>query len=385
MARHTSSRSESHEPLKQPVVVGPVLPFRGGIAQHTTMLARAIRSESGGSIVSFKRLFPRSLYPGASDRDPQLSTHQEAGTEYFIDSINPVSWRRGVEAIARKKPAFVIFPWWTFFLGPCFSYMASALRRRNIDVVFLCHNVSDHEDRAWKRFIARTVLRQGSRFVVHTNADRQRLQALLPGAEIALHPHPIYEHFPPPARTPPRRAERELLFYGFVRPYKGLDVLVEALGLLRDESVFLTIAGEFWEGHTELSRRAEALGITRQLEIRPRYHSDAESAELFARADVVVLPYLSATGSGVIPLAYRYGCPVIASRVGGIPDVVADGSTGWLVESGNAVALAETIRRVPVPVPGEMRRAIARFCKTLTWQSLAHIIIDPPCDARHED
>ena len=106
---------------------------------------------------------------------------------------------------------------------------------------------------------------------------------------------------------------------------------------------------------------------------------------MFARADAVVLPYLSATGSGVIPLAYRYGCPVIASRVGGIPDVVADGSTGWLVESGNAVALADAIRRVPVPIPDEMQRSIARFCKSLTWQSLAHMIIEPPSDGQQDD
>ncbi|MEM1145942.1 MAG: glycosyltransferase family 4 protein [Pseudomonadota bacterium] len=371
----TSSKEDIHADVAPVIVIGPVLPFRGGIAQHTTMLARAVKIEANVHVFSFKRLYPKWLYPGSSDRDSDLRDHHEAGVDYSLDSLNPMTWHRCAKQVVGMQPAFALFPWWTFFLGPCFAYISAYLRKENVEVIFFCHNVSDHEDKTWKRLIAKWVLGTGSRFVVHTKLDRQNLIALHPSAEVVVHPHPIYEHFPEPRHLLPRRAKLELLFYGFVRPYKGLKVLLRALSQLRDMPVFLTVAGEFWDGYASVVAEVETLGITNQIEIRPGYHSDADTAELFERADVVVLPYLSATGSGVIPLAYHYRRPVIATRVGGLPDVVVDRETGWLVDSGDALALAQTIRDIPNPVEPKMRRAIEEMSQSLSWSSLAHVIL----------
>jgi glycosyltransferase involved in cell wall biosynthesis len=356
-------------------VVGPVLPFRGGIAQHTTMLSRALAQQAECHVFSFKRLYPQWLFPGESDRDPDYAGHREPGTQYGLDSLNPLTWRTAVQQIRQLQPAFVLIPWWTFFLGPMLAYIAWSLRRSRIPVVFFCHNVLDHEQAAWKRALTRLVLRQGSRFVVHTQVEAERLAELIPNPKVTVHPHPIYDQFPPSKNALPRRAGLELLFYGFVRPYKGLDLLVEAMGELKGKDVFLTVAGEFWEGQQAIERRIRELGIESQIEIRARYHSDEETADLFTRADVVVLPYRSATGSGVVPIAYHYDRPVIVTRVGGLPEVVTDHKTGRIIDKNNQAALVSAIQRTTFHSCAAMHPAIQQIKTKMSWQSIASKVL----------
>ena len=356
-------------------LIGPLLPYRGGIAQHTTMLHRALQQMAELRTWSFSRQYPAWLFPGESDRDPTYEGHREPGVSYLIDSTNPLTWSKAARQIQHFDPQTVVFPWWTIFWAPTFGYLAHRIRRAGHQIVFFCHNVVDHEAAAWKTALSRAVLRQADRFVVHTHKDRERLLELLPDAVVTVHPHPIYDQFPPPRGTLPRRRNLELLFYGFVRPYKGLDILIEAMGLLEDQDVQLTIAGEFWEGEEQIRRRIEALGLSEHVELCPRYHTEQETAELFARADFVVLPYRNATGSGVIPVAYHYGKPVIATRVGGLPDVVEEGRTGFLVNPDDPAALASTIKKA-----GELDREATRcnietFKKRYNWTSLAHVIM----------
>ena len=357
------------------MVIGPVLPFRGGIAQHTTLLSRAFAASHDSQVLSFKRLYPMMLFPGESDRDPDYQGHVEANTEYLLDSMNPLTWWRAIKKIRQVQPDVVLMPWWTLFLGPLFAYIAWSLKRNGIEVVFFCHNVLDHEEAAWKRSLTRLVLTQGNRYVVHTQIDEARLRELVPAARIAVHPHPIYNQFPEPKRQLTRRAGLELLFYGFVRPYKGLDNLIESMGLLKGEDVFLTVAGEFWVGRERIQERVVELGIESQIEISPRYHSDEETAELFTRADAVVLPYKSATGSGVVPIAYHYNRPVIVTRVGGLPDVVLDGETGRIVSQNDVNALAVAIREMSEASCIAMHPKIREFKQTLTWESLARMAL----------
>jgi glycosyltransferase involved in cell wall biosynthesis len=363
------------------IVIGPVLPLRGGIAQHTTLLARALAESHDCQTLSFRRLYPKWLFPGQSERDPGYEGHIEARTEYILDSLNPLTWWRTVRRVKQIQPEFVLIPWWTFFLGPLFSYLTWSLKRSGINVVFVCHNVQDHEAAAWKHALTRLVLKQGRRFVVHTRVEADRLKELIPGAVVAVHPHPIYDQFPEPVHQLPRRARVELLFYGFVRPYKGLDVLIEAMGLLKGADVFLTIAGEFWQGEQETRERIAGLGIEDQVEIIARYVSDEETADLFSRANVVVLPYRSATGSGVIPIAYHYRKPVIATRVGGLPDVVVEGMTGWLTEP-QPEALRDAIQAIDLDGIAGMEEHIARLVTTLTWSDLTETVMSVPLATR---
>jgi glycosyltransferase involved in cell wall biosynthesis len=138
-----------------------------------------------------------------------------------------------------------------------------------------------------------------------------------------------------------------LLCFGAVRPYKGIDLALAALphvdpGL----TVRLVVAGRFWEGRERYDEQIRRLGLTSRVEIRDRYVSNKETALLFAAADAALLPYRSASQSGVVGLAFAHERPVIVTRVGGLPDAVADGADGLVVPPENPVAIARAIERM---------------------------------------
>lgn len=340
------------------------------------MLRRALARRVDLLTLSFKRQYPTWLFPGESDRDPTYQGHREPDVCYLIDSLNPLTWRAAAKVCRGYDPQVVVIPWWTVYWLPCFRYLAGTCRRAGARVIFLCHNVVEHEAAAWKSLATRMVLQQqGAGFLVHTGVDEANLRALLPKAAILVHPHPVYDHFPAAKGVLPKRGRLELLFFGFVRPYKGLDLLIEAMGELRDDNVYLTIAGEFWEGLDRIQARIDFLGLRKRIELVPRYVSEEDAAEYFTRADAVVLPYRSATGSGVVPFAYHYGRPVIVTRVGGLPEVVLDRETGYVVAPESPRAISDIIRSVSADKLAAMRPAIERMKKILSWDAMADSII----------
>jgi glycosyltransferase involved in cell wall biosynthesis len=356
-------------------LLGPMTPFRGGIARHTSRLRAALAERSELLSLSFTRQYPRVLFPGESDREPGREGLVEPQTEYLVDSVNPLTWRAAVRRIALDKPDALVLPWWTFFFGPCFGFIAQRLRAHGIPTVFFCHNVSDHEASLHKRLVSKYTLGLGAGFAVHTEAEAEKLRALFGDVPIVVHAHPIYDEFPAPTETLERRAPLELLFFGLVRPYKGLDVLLEALALSGRRDVHLSVVGEFWQDRSVTDAELARLGIADLVELVPRFVSDKEAASYFTRADAVVLPYRSATGSGVVPLAYHYEKPVIVTRVGGLPDVVLEGKTGHLVEPGNAGALADVLRNLKRENMEALRPGIQTFKRTLSWDSMAEQLV----------
>jgi glycosyltransferase involved in cell wall biosynthesis len=363
------------ESLSSIGLIGPVLPFRGGIAQHTTMLHRSLRSQTDLCTISFKRQYPRYLYPGKSDRDPEYQGYSEAGVAYVLDSINPATWTEACRMLLARTPKLIIIVWCTFFGAPYLGFIARYFRKRGIQVMFLCHNVIDHEAAFWKVGLSRRALFQGNAFLVHTASEKARLSQLVPGARVTVHSHPVYHQFPSAKKKLPHRARLELLFFGFVRTYKGLDILLEAMRYLEKEDIFLTIAGEWWGENSFLRALMSNDRLSARVEVIDRYVSEQEAAEYFYRADLVVLPYRSATGSGVIPLAYHYGKPVIASRISGIEEAVVDGETGRLCEPENPYALAEVIREFLNVPPERMRAGVQKAADKMTWDSLAKCIL----------
>lgn len=372
------SRQREGAPPDRILLIGPVLPYRGGISQHTTMLHRELRGRVDCLTISFSRQYPRCIFPGKIDKDEELSDYREAGVEYLIDSINPLSWAKAVNRAKKFAPSIAILPWWHVYWAPCFGWISRELKRNGIEVVFLCHNAIQHEDARWKRVISDFALSAASRFVVHTSTDKENLLQRFPSRSVQMHPMPVFEHFPLPGIELPRRARLELLFFGFVRPYKGLDVLLEAMTLLKDDDVFLSVVGEFWGGEGEILKYIADHQIADKIEVIGRYVPDREAAAYFTRCDIVVLPYRSATGSAVIPLAYYFGKPVIATRVGGLPDVVEDGATGALIEAGSSSQLVSEIRAVLTGSIYYSAAAIEKLKARLTWSGLADTVLGLP-------
>ena len=135
-----------------------------------------------------------------------------------------------------------------------------------------------------------------------------------------------------------------LLFFGFVRPYKGLKVLIEAMSSI-PEIVHLNIVGDFGGARSEYDQMIEKLHLGERISIRDGYVPDREVGEFFERCNAVVLPYLDATQSGIAQIAFGFEKPVIATRVGGLPEVVKEGETGVLCDPGSPDSLRDAIQR----------------------------------------
>lgn len=367
----------SSEPPKPPtsgvVLVGPIAPYRGGIAQYTSHLLDALRRQlPHAHCISFSRQYPAWLYPGADEFEPG-DGGRRADVAYSIDSMNPLTWVRTARLILATNPRLVVFQWWTVFWLPTFLTISWLVRRRNVRTLLICHNLVDHDSGLMKRAAGRWGLSIGNAFLVHSSEHAAALREQRPGAPVRQHPIPTYENYPAATGRLPSRGRLELLFFGFIRPYKGLDVLFEALRRIDDCEVYLTVVGEAWTDPDKIAADARTVP---NVELHLSYVDAAESAEYFARADFVVLPYRTATGSAVAAVAHHYGKPLIASRAGGLVDVVQDAETGLLVEPGDADALAEAIRTSSRSEAARMGENVRLTRDSKDWDSMAAELIE---------
>lgn len=355
-------------------LIGPVLPFRGGIAQYTTRLHRTLSRKCLLQTISYHRQYPAWLYPGKSDREPGQESYREPGVEYILDSINPMSWRHAIVSIASNGCDLAVFDWWTLFWAPAVALMARGLSRRGVRVAFLCHNLFDHDSGAIKRKFAKFLLSSANTYLVHSTDQKKSLEAAFRGKTVVMHPIPPYDQFPPPSIKLPKRGRLELLFFGFIRPYKGLDVLINALAMLNDMQVYLTVVGEPWCSPEELRKRIETT-YAPNIDLHLDYVDDQTAANFFSRADLVVLPYLSASGSAVAAMAFHYECPILATRTGAFPDVIDDGKTGFLVDTGSPEQLASCLRSITRERLASLKSNVKASKDRFTWDSLADVLI----------
>lgn len=365
-------------------LIGPTYPFRGGIAHYTTLLSRHIQTETAHEVllISFSRQYPRFLYKGESDQDPS-TTPLTAPAEYLLDSLNPLSWWRTARRIAEWQPDIVILQWWTPYWTLVWAAVSSLLRwwRPMARQICICHNVLPHESHWYDDVALNLAVGRSDGFIVHSEADGQVLSEILPERRWATAPIPTYASLARPAAQETLGLPDDrpvLLFCGLIREYKGLSVLLEALPkVLRERPVHLAIVGEFWGNskHTYEAQIAE-LGIEAAVSLRDEYVPDELLTAYVQQADLVVLPYRSATQSAVIQLAFGQGTPVITTNVGGLPEAVADGQTGLIVPPNNPGALAAAILRFLDEAMGprftaEIQARQAQF----SWQRLLDVIV----------
>ncbi len=331
------------------VLVGPVHPLRGGIAHYTALLARALTAQGHTVlVVSFRRLYPRWLYPGDSDRDPSAQPWR-VEAEYLLDTLWPPSWWQAAARIRRFGPDLVVLQWWTTFLAPAWWVLARGLRRAGLRVAFLIHNVLPHEPRRGDAVLTRRVLGQGQAFLVQTEAERGRLAALLPQARAVVATLPVFGGFADSAvpRADARRrlglpaAAGVILFFGIVRPYKGLGVLLEALAQLHraGQPAHLLVAGEFWEDRRGYEQTIKRLGLGAFVRLTGRYVPNEEVGLYFSAADVFAAPYVGGTQSAAVKVALAFGLPVVTTRAADVA-----GQPGHrVVAPGDAAALADAL------------------------------------------
>jgi len=365
-------------------IVGPSYPFRGGISYYTTLLYKHLKAKHRVKFYCFRRQYPRFLFPGKTDRDPSLFHLRQVDARPILDALDPVTWVRVARHMIKDRPELAIFPWWVVYWAPQYLTIIFLLKIfSDIRILFICHNVAEHETNILKSVLSRFVLSLGDRFIVHSPQEKENLAALIGQKNIAVSYHPTYDVFNTvmiPQATARERLgiseDKVILFFGFVRKYKGLRDLILALPFLLAKIHFrLLIVGEFWEDKKHYLELIEKLGIAKQVTIIDRYVPNEDLPIYFHASDIVVLPYTSVTGSGLLQLALGFGKPVVTTKIGDFSRIVLDRRTGFLVAPRSPREIAAAVTDFyenydAETMSAQIREENARF----SWETLVRVI-----------
>ncbi|MDH3604625.1 MAG: glycosyltransferase family 4 protein [Candidatus Tectomicrobia bacterium] len=231
-----------------------------------------------------------------------------------------------------------------FQSGHLWFNMALPLLKRYA-LVFTIHDprrhLGDRGARKTPQWVMDFGYRQADRVIVHGTQLKDVVASEVLIQPEKIHVIPLVAIGQRPRAAPASSEEDLILFFGRIWEYKGLDYLIRAQPLINREvpSAKIMIAGR----GEDLDRYRLMMEDPDRFIVHDRWISDDERAEMFQRASVVVLPYVEATQSAVVPVAYTYRKPVVATRVGGLPDIVEHGRTGLLVPPRDSDALATAI------------------------------------------
>lgn len=347
-------RTEIRMKAERFVLIGPVYPYKGGIAHYTGLMCRNMQEKYDVSMISYKLQYPKMLFK-KEQRDYQNDAFKIEDTQYLINTANPLNWGRSVKAICALRPDLAVIQWWHPYFAPCYRSIVKKLRKKNIKVMFVCHNVFPHERFPLDKKLTRAVLKSGDYFIVHSQSDAQDLISIRSDAKYRVSIMPTFNafRFQNLTKEAARQQlglnadEKVLLFFGFVREYKGLAYLIAALPLIVREFnlVRLLVVGDFGDNKAQYERLIREEDMEKHVSVYDGYIPDREVEKFFAAADLSILPYISATQSAVAQLSYSFEKPVVVTSVGGLPEVVEDGRTGYIVPPKDAAAIAEAVIR----------------------------------------
>lgn len=334
------------------ILVGPAHPLRGGIADFNESFALSL-IEAGipTKIVGFYLQYPNILFPGKSQETS--SPKPDIEIDNLISSINPISWYKTAKHIASQKPQLVVVRFWIPFMGPALGTIARHLRKKGIKVIGMVDNAIPHEARPFDKQLSTYFFKQCNAFFTLSKSVSHDLEKLVPGRPSATSPHPIYDTFGQAVSREESLTKLKLdpskkyvLFFGFVRKYKGLDLLIEAMGSVKVKKlgVKLIVAGEFYDSKTDYLEQIEKLGLDDTVIIRDDFIPQDEVKYYFCGANLVAQTYRTATQSGVTQIAYHFDKPMLVTDVGGLSEIVPNGEVGFVVAP-KPKAIADAIVR----------------------------------------
>lgn len=335
------------------VLIGTAFPLRGGIAHYIALLYKHLKQKNHiVKVLSFKRQYPGLFFPGKTQKDEGKELISIQSTP-ILDSINPLTWIQAFFWVKKFRPQLLIFKYWMPFFAPCYATLAFLCKTfLKIKSLYILDNVIPHERRIGDTFLTRVGLKYIDYFIAQSESVLKDLLQFRPYADYKEIPHPVYEIFPPSTskneakKTLGIKDQRVILYFGYIRHYKGVKYLVKALPRILDSfKVKLLLCGEFYEGREETLRLIEEEGVKEQVEVYDKFIPNEEVGYYFSAADLVVLPYVNATQSGIVQIAFHYEKPVLVTSVGGLPEVVKHEICGYVVNPQDPQAIAEAVKR----------------------------------------
>lgn len=372
---------------KNIIIIGPAHPLRpGGITTFNERLCKALNDAGYQcSIWSFSLQYPSILFPGTSQyTDGPAPANLRIVTA--INSINPFNWWRVGNRIKKEKPDLVIVRFWIPFMGLCLGSILRRIRtNRHTQIVCIADNIIPHESRPGDKWLTQYFVKPVDRFLVMSQQVMNDLQRFSQ-KPAKLITHPLYDNFGEAVPNAEARQwlrtnqlftinshDKVLLFFGLIRHYKGLDLLLEAMTLVKDQSIKLIIAGEYYDDPAKYQEWWQHPLLTNRLLLHTRFVSNEEVKYFVCAADCVIQPYRQATQSGVTPVAYHFNIPMIVTNVGGLPEMVPNDIAG-LVCDANAESIANAIDAYFLKGKSYFLPGLANEKKQLSWEVLVEQI-----------
>lgn len=371
------------------IIIGPAYPLRGGgITTFNERLAAQFKQEGfTTSIYSFSLQYPSFLFPGKSQYSAEPAP-TDLDIHVRINSINPFNWISVGRELKKMKPDLIVVRYWIPFMGPCLGTILRIVKKnKHTRIVCIADNIIPHEKRFGDKLFTKYFIKPVDAFITMSTKvlnDLHLFTSSKPALEVV---HPLYDNF---GEKVPKEIARQhldinqqdkiILFFGFIRKYKGLDLLLAAMQKLKDhlpgyERYKLLIAGEFYEGRKMYDEQIHQYGITAQLIMHTDFIPDNQVKYYFCAADVVIQPYRNATQSGVTPLAYHFEVPMIVTNVGGLPEMVPDNKVG-LVAAPDANSIADKITAFFTKGESFFMPHLLEEKKKFSWQKMTKAIID---------
>ena len=326
---------------KNVIILGTAHPLRGGLAAYNERLAKALL-ESGYQvkIITFSLQYPGFLFPGKTQYSDEPAP-ENIDIRVSVNSINPLNWIKTGKQIRQQQPDLLLIKYWIPFMAPCLGTIAGIARKsKQTRVISILDNIIPHEKRPGDRLLSGYFTRRVDGFVAMSRQVLNDLNIFDQKKPRDYCPHPLYDHFGT-LQTKEKAVEKlgvdnsfnYLLFFGFIRDYKGLDLLLKAMAdeRIRKMKLKLLVAGEFYTDSEPYFRLIENLGLQQSVIMANDFIPDSRVADYFNACDLVVQPYKNATQSGVTQIAYHFEKPMITTNVGGLAEIVPDGKVGFVV------------------------------------------------------
>ena len=329
-------------------------PFRGGISTHTAILYKYLCKKHTVKIFNFKRQYPNFLFPGKTQF---FETNQfvDLNSLRIIDTLNPFSWYKTTSQIIKYMPDLIIFRFWNPFFGLCMGEISRSIKRKNkqIKQIALCDNIVSHESSIFDSWLTKFFFSNMDGFLVQSNKVKNELLTINKNSKFIIRNHPIYNHYGDLRNKEICRKEIGLnkdfiiLYFGYVRKYKGLDTLISATKILKNRlgNFYVLAIGESYENPQKYYDLIEKNDVADVFTWENKFINDQDIAKFFSAADVVALPYHSASQSGILQIAYHFNKPVVVTNVGGLPEYVEENSTGFIVNPNDPIQLAECLSK----------------------------------------
>ena len=341
---------------KKIIIIGPAYPYRGGPSTFVSYLYNSLKDKFEIKIYNYKLLYPSFLFPGKTQYDESATSKFIVPNERIVNSVSPLNWIKTANKIKQEKADLVVFDWWQPFFGICHFFISLFIKKRYKErIVFITENFISHETRYIDSFLTKLGLRNANYFIALSQIVEEDLKSISANKKIYRAELPPFDLYKLPDEYAIKeekknlgfnKDDRILLFFGYVRKYKGLDILIKAMPsvISSNPDVKLLIVGEFYDDPSSYQNLIKELKLDNIVKVLNRFVKNEEVGLYYGMSDLVILPYRSATQSAVLNVSYSFLKPVVATKVGGLKEFVDDGETGFLVEPESVKALANGIK-----------------------------------------